>query len=446
VGELDHELDDGLLVRSAGREFIDRIEHVFASSGFSWYDPPMDVGVVEQVQQVAAVRADDAAARDDLEAALRTVGRLQSWLAGTKAALTSKLAAQVSFPEKTIADCTRGSTRDAIRDKERADTLAATPGLADALDRADVTAGHVDEVTRATKHLDGDERAELLDRVEHGGLLDVAAVASVEDWRRRLALEVKNIQRDDGMARLERQRRATRLRTWTDDEGMWCISGRFDPVTGVKLAARLDAAINTLFAEATPATCPADPIEKQHHLRALALASLVDGNTIGARPGRPEYVVVVDTTQPDGAGGPVVDWGLPVEIPRRILAEMAGEADVRAVVVRNGVVLHAPGELDLGRTTRLANRAQRRALRALYATCAIPGCSVHYVRCKLHHVTWWRHGGRTDLDNLLPVCAHHHTKIHDAGWDITLGPNRELTIRFPDGTIRCTGPPTRAAA
>ena len=406
----------------------------------------MDIGaVVEQVQQVAAVRADDAAARAELEAALRTVGKLQSWLAGTKAALTSKLSAQVSFPEKTIADCTRGTTRDAIKDKERADTLAATPSLADALDRADVTAGHVDEVTRATKHLEGDQRQELLDRLDDG-LLDVAAVASVEDWRRRLALEVKNIQRDDGMDRLERQRRATRLRTWTDGEGMWCISGRFDPVTGVKLAARLDTTTDTLFAEATPDTCPTDPIEKQHHLRALALASLVDGNNTGARPGRPEFVVVVDTSHAGGAGGPSIDWGLPVEIPHRILSEMTDDGEIHAVVIRNGVVLHAPGNLDLGRATRLANRAQRRALRALYATCAIPGCSVRYDRCKLHHVVWWRHGGRTDLENLLPVCAHHHTKIHDAGWDITLGPSRELTVRFPDGTIRCTGPPTRAAA
>ena len=119
---------------------------------------------------------------------------------------------------------------------------------------------------------------------------------------------------------------------------------------------------------------------------------------------------------------------------------------MHAVVVRNGVVLHAPGELDLGRTTRLANRAQRRALRALYSTCAIPGCSVRYCRCKLHHIIWWRNGGRTDLSNLLPLCAHHHTKVHDAGWNLRLGPNRQLEITFPDGTIHNTGPPNRRAA
>ncbi len=406
----------------------------------------MDISsVVERVQHIAAVRAADSAEREQLEAALRDVGRLESWMAGTKAALTSKLSSQVSFPEKTIADCTRGTPRDAINDKARADTLDAVPSLADALDSARVTAGHVDAVTKATKSLDTDQRDELIDRLD-GGLLDIAAVASVDEWRRRLAMEVKNIQRDDGVDRLERQRRATSLRTWTDGEGMWCLSGRFDPVTGVSLAAKLDSAVNALFAEQTPSTCPTDPIEKQRHLSALALADMIQGSGAGGRSGRPEYVVVVDTSQPDGAGGPAVDWGIPVEVPHTVLADLMDDGRVHTVVVRNGVVLHAPGRLDLGHSTRLANGAPRRALRALYATCAIPGCSVRYDRCKLHHIVWWRNGGPTDLSNLLPVCTHHHTKIHDANWVVSLGPNRELTVQFPDGTVHNTGPPTHRAA
>lgn len=418
------------------------------------HDEGMDVSsVVEQVQQVSAVRSSDAAEREQLEAAMRGIGRLEAWLAGTKAAITSKLAAQVSFPEKTIADCTRGTTRDAINDKARADTLDAAPSLADALDQARVTAGHVDALTKATKSLDTGQRDELIDRLDRG-LLDVAEVATIGEWRRRLAMEVKNIQRDDGVDRFERQQRATSLRTWTDGDGMFCLSGRFDPITGVKLSAALDRAVNALFAEQTPSTCPADPIDKQRHLSALALARLVDGGVGGGagggRSGRPEYVVVVDSSQPDGAGGPVVDWGIPVEVPHRVLTELlvdgSAGATVHTVVVRNGVVLHAPGDLDLGRDTRLANRPQRRALRALYATCAIPGCAVRYDRCKLHHVVWWRHGGRADLSNLLPVCTHHHTKIHDGGWDVSLDSNRKLTIRFPDGTIHNTGPPNRQAA
>ena len=278
-------------------------------------------------------------------------------------------------------------------------------------------------------------------------MVDTAVAATLPEFKRRLATLVRDVDRTDGMERLERQRRATTLHTWTDHNGMWCLEGRFDPATGLTLANQLSAAVAALFAEATPDTAPTDPVLKQRHLQALALARLLTGNPGNVvATGRPEFVAVVDADSAASPAGPVVDWGLPVEIPAQVLAELAGTADVHAVVVRNGVVLHAPGQLDLGRTTRLANRAQRRALRALYATCCVPGCDVRYDNCKIHHLQWWRHGGRTDLHNLVPLCHRHHAAVHDRGWTITLGPNRELTLTLPDGTIHNTGPPSRRAA
>ena len=402
--------------------------------------------VIERAQAVAIVAADAAADPEAIEAGLRAISELQSWLGAAQATLTGRLAEQVSFPEERVAECVRGSLRDGARVKERADTLAAVPALAAALAHGQITIGHVDALTRAVRSLDtDDERAELRARV--AGLVDVAAAATVDQYGRRLRHEVRAVRRGDGMERLERQQKATGLRTGVDGEGMVRLAGRFDPVTGHRLVARIDGAVQALFAESVPQTCPTDPIAKQQHLQALALERLVcNEGSIGARPGRPEFLVVVDTATADGAGGPSVDWGLPVEVPHRVLASLMGEGTVHTVVVRNGVVLHAPGELDLGRTTRLANRAQRRALRALYSGCAIPGCSVRYDRCKLHHIRWWRHGGRTDLANLIPLCTHHHSKVHDAGWVLELGPNRELVVRFPDGTVRNTGPPRRVAA
>ena len=91
-----------------------------------------------------------------------------------------------------------------------------------------------------------------------------------------------------------------------------------------------------------------------------------------------------------------------------MLHDLLGVAHIHPVIVRNGVVLYAPGALNLGRSTRLANRAQRRVLRALYPTCAIPGCEARFELCKIHHVIWWEDGGLTDLDNLLPLCSRHH--------------------------------------
>ncbi len=139
-------------------------------------------------------------------------------------------------------------------------------------------------------------------------------------------------------------------------------------------------------------------------------------------------------------------WGLPVEIPHRVLIELFDRADVHTVVVRNGAIVHAPGQLNFGRTTRLANSAQRRALRALYPTCGIPGCTARFDLCKIHHVHWWRHLGRTDLNNLLPICVKHHTLVHHGGWTIHLADDRTLTITLPDQTTMTTGPPKRRAA
>ncbi len=294
-------------------------------------------------------------------------------------------------------------------------------------------------------------------------LVGVATHGSVSDFRKRLKREAESLRADDGKERFERQEKAARLRRWTDADGMWCLSGRFDPLTGVRFNARLQAEIEAAFAESVPEGCPTDPQAKSEFLAACALTRIIEDGGVAQRAGRPEFVVVIEvdvdqesTDAPDSAEPPHdtkpdvrrprVDWGLPVEIPWSVLIEPFGDSDAHPVIVRNGVVLYAPGELNLGRTTRLANRAQRRALRALYATCGIPGCGTSFDRCKIHHIVWWRHGGRTDLENLLPLCVHHHTLVHRDGWVITPGPGRTLTLRLPDSTVHNTGPPGRRAA
>jgi HNH endonuclease len=153
---------------------------------------------------------------------------------------------------------------------------------------------------------------------------------------------------------------------------------------------------------------------------------------------------VIDTTMLDENGRPKVDWGLPIHAPFSAVLDLARTAVVHVVVTDgNGNIVKAPGELDLERTTRLANRAQRRALHALYATCAVPGCCVRWEYTKLHHIKWWRHGGPTDLRNLIPLCQRHHDRVHTGGWILELGKDRALTIRLPNGTTMTTGPPNR---
>ncbi len=397
----------------------------------------------------ASLRSDCSTVTErDLTSGLEEITAMRSWLAAWEAEFTTTLSQLSPWCDRQIADATRGSTRDVTTIRRRATTLGNVQPLADALSDGAVTTGHIDVVTRVSKQLDTDqERSRLFEKASQ--LTEVAEVSSVQGFHRRLKREAQRIQTDDGMDRLERQQRNTRLRTWVDNDGMWRFDGRFDPVTGMKLDNRLTAAVNTLFAEDTPPTCPTDPVNKQHHLRALALARLVcEPDTVSTKPGRPEFIAVINADQPNGRGEPVTDLGIPVDVPYRVLAELAatGDAEVKPIIIRNGIVIHAPGRLDLGRSTRLASPAQRRALRAMYPTCAIPGCEVPFRYTKAHHITWWRNGGETNFNNLLPVCSHHHTMIHDGGWQVQLNENRALTITLPDGNVLSTGPPGKAAA
>ena len=289
--------------------------------------------------------------------------------------------------------------------------------------------------------LDATQRQALLDEAPR--LADIAAHVDADTFARSVKTVADRLRAETGLDRLERQRRATRLRSWIDNDGMWRLTGVFDPETGVKLAARLRAAKDDLFRNAQPTTCPDDPIERDQHLNAHALVALLLTDRAAGAMGRPEVVAVFDASQPPDPNGPAVDWGLPVELPVEILAKIAPSADIHGIVLWNGLVLHAPGTLDLGRTTRIANRAQRRVLRGWYATCAVPGCAVRFDDCRIHHLHWWRHGGTTDLANLLPVCTRHHVKIHHDGWTVTMGHDRSLEIRLPDGQILTTGPPRR---
>jgi len=83
--------------------------------------------------------------------------------------------------------------------------------------------------------------------------------------------------------------------------------------------------------------------------------------------------------------------------------------------------------LDLGRESRLFSKAQRVALSQRYDSCAAQGCERPFAWCELHHPHAWALGGRTDLDNALPLCGHHHRRAHD---------DRYLHQRLPDGSVR----------
>ena len=379
-----------------------------------------------------------------LAAAVADLRRLKSWVEGREVDLVQRIAEVSSFPEKSFAEAANTSLRNGGQVLERAQTAASVPELGASLADGRVSGDHVDVLTRTLRGLTPPLREQLIEEGER--LAKIAERSTPDEFARSVRETARRLETaSDGLDRLERQKRAIRFSSFIDKEtGMGRWQATWDPETMVQLETKIDNQLQAMFHDRQPEGCPTDLLEKQSYLRALAVVALLDGH--GGRSGKPEVIVVVDHTQPGPDGRPAVDWGLPVELPERVLTDLWSRATTHSVTVRNGVVVDAGGQLDLGRSSRLPNRAQRRALRGLYSTCAIPGCVVRFSRTKLHHVVWWRRGGATDLANLLPLCEIHHQRVHHNGWLLTLTPGRTLTVALPDGQVMTTGPPKRNAA
>lgn len=396
----------------------------------------------------------DLAVSDSTQCAalLAQLNSLRSWLESRMLAVTRRLDQLATespgiFPEQIVADATRVTLTQAMQPFRRAKAVELLPQFGAALADGAVNVDHVDVLARSVAGLDHATRQRLAERDDY--LAEVATRTTSTEFGRTVRAEIRRVQADDGIARLERQRRDTRLRTWIDHEtGMWCLRGEFDPETGGILEKRLNDALEALFHDATPDTCPADLMQKQHHLRALALFALTAQPRSGKggvrRSAAIDMSILIDAkTLLDGAlyPGSVVDCGLGIELPVETIRRMACCADITPIIVgADGV------RLELQRTTRLANRAQRRALRAMYRGCAVPGCCVAFDYVVIHHLKYFRSGGATNIDNLLPLCSKHHHLVHEGGWLFTLGADRTLVITRPDGTCMTTGPPKALAA
>jgi len=72
--------------------------------------------------------------------------------------------------------------------------------------------------------------------------------------------------------------------------------------------------------------------------------------------------------------------------------------------------------MKLGRSQRLFSAAQRIAIAARDGGCLIPGCERPPSWCEVHHIDEWeKHRGRTDVDDGVLLCGHHHRWVHDVG-------------------------------
>ena len=293
--------------------------------------------------------------------------------------------------------------------------------------------GHVDAIAAATRHLAEEEAAEFAAEAE--SLLADATKQGVDAFAKNCRDLAKGIRaRHNSRAdvdELEQQRSRSRISRWVDQQtGMHKTLIECDPVTDRMFWSAVQRARGTLRRR-NQQTCVKPSWDR------LTVDALVEAvSNTGGRQARTGVVVHIDVATVAGGRHDTTlcetDSGvaLPVDTARR----MACDADIIPVVLNGeGVVL------DQGRTRRLATPEQRIAIEAMQATCSHPDCTVTLDDCRIHHLTPWRLGGRTDLADLAPVCEPHHHLIHEGGWTMTITPDRIATWTRPDGIEHWTG-------
>ena len=393
-------------------------------------------GVITAIEAIDTdVTAADPARCADL---LADVRRVRGWLDAAEARITSRVTElHDSAGGAPAADvhtrCGGVSAAEGKRKERRSRTLDDAPSFGAALADGAIGAEHVDALANATAQLDDEIKTSLFD--EAGDLLDAATSMSPERFGRHLRNRARTLERDNGIARNTRQRRDTYLsRKLNGATGM--VEGRFafHPELANQVFGAVDRHVAAMIADGGHRGDPAYVSRSvdRNQLAAEALGHLVAGGHQAIRPTEADITVIIDATTATTGHlheHSVCETSDGLDLPPASIQRLLCTGRVTPIIVDpNG------NALDAGDTIRHANRHQRRALRAMYRTCAFDRCDIGFDRCEIHHITPWEHGGLTDLHNLIPICSRHHHVVHEAGWSLTLEPDRTLVIRQPDGT------------
>ncbi|MFD0732028.1 HNH endonuclease signature motif containing protein [Planotetraspora mira] len=214
----------------------------------------------------------------------------------------------------------------------------------------------------------------------------------------------------EGEFRLPREA-AARLRTWLDAYAKPKVEGDERPLR-VRNADAFIMLLEQQISTELLVLVNAESLPDDHPAKASPADAEADGED------GPGAGTQTDEPRPEPGPGPGVSAGIGGRVDRLVpgLLLATGEwLPVREIhrlartssLVR--LVMDADGQvLDLGRKARLANKAQRKAVYARYATCWIDGCPLPATLCQIDHADNWVDGGTTDLLLLGPACQFHN--------------------------------------
>ena len=220
----------------------------------------------------------------------------------------------------------------------------------------------------------------------------------------------------------DEERRAAEKTTLTltpMGDGTTRVRGRVPDAVAHRLRTYLDA-----FTSPRQGSSEAPgPIARRRGQALGALLEHLDPRRLPAHGGDATTVMVTMTL--DQLRADLATAGLISSDDLRITAAQARRLACTAGIIP--AVLGGRSEiLDLGRTQRLFNSAQRKALRLRDRTCRARGCTIPATWCEAHHLKPWALGGETNLEDGVLLCSFHHHRAHDPTYD---------TVREPDGDL-----------
>lgn len=169
--------------------------------------------------------------------------------------------------------------------------------------------------------------------------------------------------------------------------------------------------------------------QRNHDALKAVMRNALMSRELGQHNGLPVTVVVSTTLAELQAGAGLATTSAGTRMPIRDLIRLAEHAYHYLLIYRH----HTAEPLYLGRTKRLANKAQRLVMISRDRGCTMPGCPATGADCQgMHAELDWEVGGRTDITGLGLGCGWDNRLAYETGWTNSIG---------ADGRIHWHPPP-----
>lgn len=353
-----------------------------------------------RVRIVLPCRSVRGATVEQLKERMRTASRVESQAKAIRVEAAAELQRRQgqSKAEKAVREQSGQTAYRSRKEVETAQKMKDLPRVRRAFGDGEISFGHAKIIADAAGRVAVNEQE----------LVDLAKEQPVDVFARTARQHEQEQSGDDGVARLEQQRRDRKAGIRIDfTDGMTVLYARFDPITGARIKKRLSAKTNELWREEDR---KARLTPEQRMVDALAdLICQPKGHK--KKKGNQTDLLLIAHYDPAGQTIRKARLADGTPIPVAAFRDQACEGRVIPAV------FDTRGQpLWVGRAKRVATPAQRIALIARDRRCV--GCGADSDWCQAHHVVPWQAGGPTDLDNMCLLCSRCHHRVHDEGWRI----------------------------